>query len=233
MPRPPVALDEEADNVVDLARAGLPETGILQIFHDLTTCGEPSDGDLHAWQVRWLADPDGELRESATSAPWPQDLPEEDRVAAVPINADIAPTIPSPLDVSSLSDGELERYVRLRAYLDGWPTTRNIAGRSLRPTDPDEPQGDPWAPGYVPAQPLSHLGGVGYVETNPDHVEVLNAALPVTGDDAHVLLADINPRQFTDADWFHGGRHLEVWIRRSDLDAECFGLVWCFIRTDG
>lgn len=60
------------------------------------------------------------------------------------------------------------------------------------------------------------------MESNPDHVKVLRTALPLTGDDEHVLLADTNPRQFTDADWFHGGRHLEVWIRRSDLDKERF-----------
>jgi hypothetical protein len=55
-------------------------------------------------------------------------------------------------------------------------------------------------------------------------------------DDAHFLLLDIKPLAITGSDelidWFHGGRHLEVWTRTSDLDTRSFANIWCVIRTD-
>lgn len=91
----------------------------------------------------------------------------------------------------------------------------------------------PWDRDYEALPPVSRLGGYGAAENNDELTAVLNQQLPLSAADHHVLLVDINPLAVGGefADWFHA-RHLEVWIRRSDLEAKRFDDVWCVIRTD-
>lgn len=223
-------------NGLDLEAVGLPDRGVLQVFHDLTSFGESGDDRAGAWHLRWLDDDDPDepdrLRERARLLPWPRELSPRDRVGAVPINVDVVPTVRSPLEARPLTDEEFERYERVGDCLEWWTHVRNqAASADHRPRWSVAPT-NPWAPGHVPPEPVSRLGGFGHAEKNPDLVEVLAAELPLEAGDTHHLLADINPNHFCDADWFHGGRHLEVWIRRGDLDRRRFDRVWCFIRTD-
>lgn len=48
--------------------------------------------------------------------------------------------------------------------------------------------------------------------------------------DEHVLLFDIAGVRHLEG-WFGDSRHLQVWIRRSDLADRRFDTVWCMIRT--
>ena len=51
--------DEDARRAWADHRGGLPEDGVLEVFHDLETYGtEPGDRDLGAWLVRWVPEPD-------------------------------------------------------------------------------------------------------------------------------------------------------------------------------
>lgn len=227
-----VALHEEAMNVPDFEALELPGTGVLQVFHDLTSPGDPGDHAAGAWTLRWLEDDEGQVRGEVGLLSWPDDMPPERRLAAVPINADVTPTIPSALDVDSLSDEDFERYERVQDLLNWWPYVRNIQRASVDADGDDGLQGNPWSPDFVAVEPISRLGGFSDCETNPDHEQVLREVLPLSDGDRHVLLADLNPRQFTGEDWFHGGRHLQVWMRRNDLTCRRFDDAWCFIRTD-
>jgi uncharacterized protein YwqG len=204
---------------------GLPKRGLIQLFHDLETFGEPGDAATEPWHVRWL-DLDAESIPDRLLA-LPDALDTDRYQPAIPINADVVPTIPSPLDFVG-SDEECLRYERLYELVEGTPNRRNASGSraGVRAVTP-------WDREYEPVEPVSRMGGFGYNESNPDVDDDLAKALPLDEGDSRVLLFDINPEQFTDRDWFHGGRHLQVWIRRSDLSAHRFDDVWCIIRTDG
>lgn len=214
------------DEYEELPRAvGLPKRGILQIFHDLTTYGNPEDAEENAWSVRWLDVGSGK---KLTVVERPDDLPEEARIDPVPARISPMATIPSNLDFNEAEPEPYARYERIALWLEQYPYDRNAFMAPDLCGDGSPWEEDPWLP-----EPVSRLGGYGYNEYNSDYDDALREALPLGADDEYVMLADINPAQFTDADWFHGQRHLQVWIRSSDLARRNFDDCWCFIRTDG
>ncbi|WP_408648222.1 DUF1963 domain-containing protein [Varibaculum timonense] len=60
---------------------------------------------------------------------------------------------------------------------------------------------------------------------------MLNAVLPISDSDTHVLLATVESWTTLNG-WFSDAGNLEVWIRQSDLKKLDFSHVWCLIRTD-
>lgn len=224
-----VDFETESANHPEYARTGLPDRGALQVFHDLVTYGEAAESERDAWRVTFQ-DVDDEARDRARvmAPPGGVHLP----IPRTPINAEVVATVRSPLD-AGLTDAEFARYQEVAEVLDWWPYSRNMLGSDPRlATDSDGSLLSPGDEGYLPVEPMSRIGGFGHCEANPDYLAVLQRMLPTGAGDEHVLLADINPGQFTEADWFHGGRHLEVWMRRSNLAALNFDDVWCMIRTD-
>lgn len=218
-----VGLDDRYEPVP--AALGLPAHGLLQIFHDLHTYGEPEDAGSDAWRARWV---DVDTLDDLTPLEQPDDLPTAGRIAPVPGRMSPMATVPPVLDFQEETEEELARYERVSTWLEQYPYSRNafmapeLAGGA-----------SPWAAKPSLPEPVSRLCGYGYNEYNVDYAKILDAQLPLSSDDEHVMLADINPALFTDADWFHGQRHLQVWIRRSDLEARRFDDCWTFIRTDG
>lgn len=204
---------------------GLPRRGLLQIFHDLTTYGNPEDALEQAWHVRWVDVGSGKKLKALKR---PDDLDEEARIDPVPARISPMATIPSSLDFHDTDTQAQERYERIERWLEQYPYDRNAFMAPDLVGEGSPWDDDPWLP-----EPVSRLGGYGYNEYNSDYDGMLPQVLPLSGGDEHVMLADINPAQFTDADWFHGQRHLQVWIRASDLARRNFDDCWCFIRTDG
>lgn len=92
----------------------------------------------------------------------------------------------------------------------------------------------PWSIEHEPPPSSSRLTGFSAVPADDEYDALVRQHLPLDHHDEHLLLADINPLQFREAndDWFHGGRHVEFWIRRSDLVERRFDRTWALIRTD-
>ncbi|MFC5730986.1 MULTISPECIES: DUF1963 domain-containing protein [Nocardioides] len=207
------------------ALTGLPGDGVIQLFHDLETFGWDTTDDTTAWHVAWHPIPAGEEVDLEVAEGGPLDA-----VPAFPINPQLLATVPSPLDLTDASDEEWTRFERARQWLEQSAYEMNLMA--------DDHRGrlTPWDDDYEPLPPISRMGGFGHAETNKELLDVLDQQLPLTGDDDHVLLFDVNPLAITETDalinWFHGRRHLEVWMRRSDLDSRRFDHVWCVIRTD-
>lgn len=213
---------------------GLPPTGLLQFFHDVHTYGD-EEQDRDAWLVRWVPYDEDEDIEDGTwhPTPTPPDLEPDAQRPPVALAGEISVTIPSYLDVD-LSPEEKERYVPLAEWTNEHPYYQN-AGR--RPED--ENPLTPWDEGFEPLDAPSRLCGFSDVEFNEDYDELLQRYLPLDPSlvgDTRVLLADIHVRQLNDGedwvDWAHGGRHVEFWMRASDLAARRFDKTWALIRTD-
>lgn len=234
-----VDLADEAANQgpAVFARLGLPDDGAIQFFHDLTTEGWDEETDATAWRVRWLPADELEvpalngasltrrlrdrLRASSASSPA-EDL--------LPLNPQIVPTIPSPLE-PDLDDASFQRYQRAYDWLEELGTEMNTMARPDEFDLEDRPT--PWDDGYEPLASLTRMGGYPSSERTDEITEILVAKLPLAGpDDHHVLLLDLNPDNYGRDEWFHGGHHLEVWTRHSDLESRRFDAVWCLIRTD-
>lgn len=202
------------------ASTGLPDHGALQLFHDLSTEGWDDESDPTAWQVRWLPLADGDevsLTDGAADS-------------MVPLNPQVVPTVPSPLE-PSLNDEEYDRYARAHAWLEELGHEMNtMAG-------PDGPDFDerltPWDDSYEPLPSLTRMSGCPSAERTEETVGILTARLPLTAqNDRHVLLLDVNPENYGQDSWFHGGHNVEVWMRASDLVRRDFSSIWCLIRTD-
>lgn len=216
---------------------GLPDGGILQLFHDLETYGNAEDAGSGAWHLRWLAkDAEEDDQDEFVLQLAPQDMPdpgEEGYWEPMPLallNTAVVATIPTPLDVlEQLPPAEHDRYERVHEWLEVRTRHLNV----LEPNQDVIDESTPWDDDFDPADPPSRLGGFGYVEENPDMRRQLEAGLPVADGDHHVLLIELHPAQLgAPLDWFHGLRPLQVWIRASDLAAKKFDQVWCLIRTD-
>lgn len=207
---------------------GLPGDGVIQVFHDVETFGWEASDDHTAWRVVWHPTPPAADVELIIPA---EDGGHSAATPTYPINAQAMATAPSPVGFETSDDAEWQRYENAVLSLEQSAYEMNMMAST--------PRGDqtPWDPDYTPPPPVSRMGGYGHAETNQELVDLLNDTLPLRAEqDGHYLLFDINPRAITDSDelinWFHGGRHLEVWIRKSDLDARVFEHVWCVIRTD-
>lgn len=182
----------------------LPDYGVLEIFHDCETYGyEQSDRASGAWQVRWVAEPNG----SITEPPDDADPPTAVCQVVIPYSSF---SIRSPEDAISLSEDEFDRVeLANNLILDAWQSF-HTAGRHKVYT------------------PVSHLYGHSWKGTEGIQ-QKLNRFLPLVPGDDHLLLVDLETWTHLDG-WFGDAGHLEVWIRRSDLAARDFDKAWCFIR---
>lgn len=214
---------------------GLPSEGILQLFHDLETYGNPEDQGSGAWHLRWVEhdpedDDDLELQAPPSDVPVLGDDDYREPMPLTLLNTAIVATVPSVLDVRDhLSETEQDRYMRLEEWLEMRTDDLNVLAPG--PIEHDRPS--PWDEDFEPDDSPSRLGGFGFVEENPDMGEALEAGLPLSEGDHHVLLVELNTAQLgAPVDWFHGLRPLQVWIRATDLAARDFNQVWCLIRTD-
>lgn len=211
------------------AKLPLPSSGIVQLFHDLTSYGD-EESDPRSWRVRRIPKREGEDSTAFVSAEPPADI-EPGRVAPLsPINTEVVPTAPSFLDAPLPRDSlDRDRYERVYYWIEEYPHLRNVMRRKR-----DDNPFTPWQKKYTPSDPVSRMGGFPTVEANPDYVDELHAGLPLRPGDAHALLLEILPSQFdAPGDWCHGLRPLQVWIRASDLADGRLDDVWCQIRTDG
>ncbi|TIC82208.1 DUF1963 domain-containing protein [Nocardioides sp. GY 10113] len=220
---------DQGDEVV--AEAGLPATGLLQFFHDCSTYGDEA-GDADAWSVRWVP------REEAPSGtigweptPQPDDMDPEAYDPPVPLAHEVAPSIPNMAGMEVGEPAAGAHYLRLYEWIQAHAYMQNNGRRDEHFT---ALQRTPWDDGFEPLPAPSRLLGFSAVPPNEDYDRLVRKHLRLEAGDEHVLLADINPLQFDEAnvDWLHGGRHLEYWIRRSDLTVRRFDRAWALIRTD-
>ncbi|WP_166392188.1 DUF1963 domain-containing protein [Nocardioides ochotonae] len=204
---------------------GLPSRGLLQVFHDLETYGNPEDAGDVAWRVRWF---DTDDFDGFAPTARPDDLPIPACTGPLAARPSPMATVPSVLDLHHPDQDTWDRYKRIQTWLENYPYTHNrLMAPDLAATS------SPWGGDPSRLVPVSRLCGYGYNEFNPDYQKILDAQLPLSVGDEHVMFADINPGQFTDEDWFHGQRHLQIWMRRSDLAERRFDDCWAFIRLDG
>lgn len=198
--------------------APLPTHGILQIFHDLETHGDDDEGDLHAWEVRWL-DVTGNARTLPLLKPPTGWRPARPKMVALELLLTI-PTVP----VQPLPDRDaVERYERLVDQFE-----RAAARKFAMFASNDEDVDVPWELGPY----ISRIGGFTSLAHDEAYEEQLHRVLPVARGDHHLLVAEVHPPTLGRTDWFHGGRPLQVWARESDVAAGNFDTVWCLIRTD-
>ena len=203
------SLDAVARTHWPVGSEGLPDHGILQVFHDLATHGhDPADAETGAWLVRWSPEPDRAL---LTDGPADLDLPSRPCQVmlpyasfAIPSSADAIGAPAAVFDATEAAQDHLQRM---------WSWQRT--------TDPS-----------APPVPVTHLyGHAQHGALLPRH-EILPACLPLrdSGDD-HRLLIEIESWT-TLAGWFGDAGTLQVWMRSSDLTAHAFNHAWCIIRTD-
>lgn len=196
--------------------------GVIQIFHDLETYGYRR-ADLGAWHLRWIPKNSGDFT-SLSLSNVPAGLGQDRTRAAVPLKERIVPTIPSSLDFRAQSPREQDRYRHLEVWFDQYASGRDERRRSkVRGSRLRKPE---------TVDPVTRMFGFSSVPSDPETDKVLGEFLPSEGNDPRQLLFDINPSQFGEDYWFHGGRHLEVWIRSSDLLSGNFSNSWCLIRAD-
>lgn len=189
-------------------RQGLPTTGVLEVFHDLTTGGwAAKDADHRGWHVRWVLDVDrSRLVWPPDDAPSPTDeWHAGDFLAGF--------TVPSPADVAAHGKETADVAQRVQDFIhEGWAV--QVFGQST---------GLP--------RPMTHA--FGHSPTGTDAVAgVLASAVPIADDDEHRLLFSIEPSGHL-AGWFDRDAPLEVWIRESDLLERRFDRAWCLVRHDG
>lgn len=197
---------------------GLPDDGMIQFFHDGETDGWEPDADATAWHVRWIPATDPENLSVIVADSIGHRLPLR------PINAQTTATVPAFLDRGT--EDERERYQRAADWLEHAPLMQNaMAGEKSEPLTP-------WDQNYEAPQSVSRMGGFGYAERSAEVERLLSKVLPLVAGDAHVTLFDINPLSIGEPHRFHGGRHVEVWARQSDVRARRFEKVWAIIRTD-
>lgn len=181
----------------------LPDQGLLEVFHDLDNYGY-EQGDEHGWCVRWTAAPD---REQALVEP-PADVPNPTDVCQPGL---FQPGWSMPwADRLGHRGGDLVVELAEQHDTDWW-------GHRF----PDEP-----LHAFAPTRLHGHsIAGTGTAK------ELLTEHLPLSADDHHHLLLDIESWTAL-AGWFHDAGRLEVWMRWSDAVAHRFDRAWCIVRTD-
>lgn len=191
-------------------REGLPVSGHLQVFHDLQTYGgDPEDGDRAGWAVTWTPEAEDGLRPALVEAP-------DDDGAPDPVCQLVLPyagfTLPSSLEVAVEDPRDAERLHELDdALREAWTVQRGL---------------DPGCP-----VPTSHVYGHSWTGEALADLEILPEVLPLREGDEHRLVLDVESWT-TLQGWFGDAGHLEVWMRRSDLERGAFDQAWCLIRTD-
>lgn len=192
---------EESGDWSDLAL--LPETGALQVFHDLETPGdEPGEGDRGAWVVRWVESPTEVIRPPRdASGPTP---------GFAPVHALAQATIPALQDTpQALGDRVVDAHERLLAAV-----AVELAA------DPEHPDAYP--------RPPSQVLGHGWAPAG-EALEWLERLDDRTDAGGWVLLLDVAGVGPLDS-WFGDEGHLEIWIRRGDLGAHRFDAAWALLR---
>ncbi|GAB3274472.1 YwqG family protein [Kineosporia babensis] len=190
-------------------RADLPNTGFLQIFHDLSTYGyEPDDSARQGWLVRWLSS-----REGLTFAVPPEDLdlPQPAAQVVLPMASF---SLPSALDIAADNESAFNAAESaIEAYQSTWRFQRT-EGTQTQPL------------------PVSHLYGHSQAGEGLPRQEVLPVVLPLQSEaDEYRLIADLESWTTLEG-WFGDASPLEIWMRQSDLQARDFARAWCMIRTD-
>lgn len=188
----------------ELPVAGLPSSGVLQLFHDLETPGvEPADAARGAWRLLHVPRP-GAPAEVPADAAGPT-------ASAVLVTQDCVATLPAPEDV----DPDLGEAVdRARQMLLS-------AQRALaRGGDGDA---DIWT-----VRPSSTVFGHGWHSADEAR-RTLAAVRPDREPGAWVLLADIAGVGPLDG-WFGDEGHLEVWVARAPDGSAAPEDVWVLLR---
>ena len=191
----------------------LPESGNLEIFHDLTSFGYDPDGEPSgAWLVRWVPDAAG-------------------RPLVAGPGGGVADVDPRPTEVCqqvlpvpgwSIPTWEDAEPVLGAEAFDAYEAVLLDLQQSWHAQRFGEPAEYPVPYHHVYGHP-SHTRGVAD--------ELLARHLPVASDDAHVLVAEFESWTALTG-WFGDAGSLEVWMRASDLAARRFDAAWCLIRID-
>jgi hypothetical protein len=183
----------------------MPTEGVLQFFHDLEAIGdEACDGQNGGWLVHHGLQPE------TVMLPRPDDLTDDafrDRVMA---RSEQTWTFPSPLDLD-LDDPTFERLEA--AHERVLETVASSWGVDELERPPDAM---PLLLGHsAEGQLIAH--------------QRLADVLPLSGNDAYVLLADI-PGVGPLEGWIGDMGHIEFWIRDSDLAKRDFARAWALLR---
>ncbi|MCO1339164.1 hypothetical protein BJH93_09710 [Kocuria polaris] len=183
----------------------LPSNGILELFHDCETFGEDAtDVSSGAWQVRWVASPDGNIVEPPEGTEPPTDVCQ----VVIP---QASFSVRSPADSIELPEAAFNRVEQINnLILEAWQSVYKAGGETAH-------------------LPLSHAYGHSWQGRNGAEV-TLDEVLPLTANDEHVLILDLESWTHLEG-WFGDAWHLEVWMRRSDLAARSFDHAWCLIRA--
>lgn len=197
---------------------GLPEVGVLQLFHDQENHGNLDDPRTGSWCLRWV--------ESPTRLLDPPDALAGAAEASEMAVAMVA-SVPSLLDHTGPGQ---DRYERVAEHLS--TVRRDDPNRFGLPIGEDWTLTTAWEDDFESLDgDESSLGGFGYPALTDDVAEVLAAKLPLKDGDGHVLVLDLAGTRALE-DWFGDSGHLQAWMRASDLEQHNFDQTWCIIRTD-
>ncbi|MFB8386158.1 DUF1963 domain-containing protein [Microbacterium sp. NPDC055910] len=207
-------LAEDDETIAAMLRAhAWPADGLVQVFH--TTLGDsrtapdvPNGGAV----VRHVAEDDvrarGPIESGQTSAHAVE-------IIALPTFQPSPDASADAVERAGWLQLEADQVARNGSYPDGFEAA---AERS---------------PFEARAGAVVHLGGLAAPDfgMSLDDVHVLSVQLPLQHpSDEHVLLFDI-PGDPSFGGVFGDSGHLEIWIRRSDLDAHRFSPLATFIRS--
>ncbi len=184
-------------------RFWLPDRGLLQVFSDRRTDGlGPDDGQLGAWQVRWIEpdEPRAFVEPPEGAQPPHGHLVDAHQGFMVPASCDVPAEVPGrdaadTVNVALARAWDWQQHDRI---LEHPPAVTHLYGHSSL--------------GYQPV--AEHLGRV----------------LPCEPGDRHRLVAELVPGDVLPG-WFADGVHLEVWMRESDLRTRAFDNAWCLLRA--
>lgn len=190
---------------------GLPTTGALEVFHDLSTWGwDADDAAAAGWLVRWVPQPDR------------------------------SHLVPGP-DTTALDGRPSSPVCQAGTFLPGWtlPPLADAVGAPSAVFDVAEDLAREHARAWCHQRQLPFRGQVDGPTHAYGHgsrstaaaAEVLAAVLPLDDGDHHRLLLEVESGSHL-AGWFGDRGHLQVWMRRSDLAARRFDAAWCLVRTD-
>lgn len=206
------ALDQQGKAVWPAGgiQEGLPVSGHLQLFHDLQTHGgDPGDRGRAGWVVTWTPEAEDGPRPPLVDAPDDVDAPDPVCQLVLPYAGF---TLPSSLDVVVEDPRDADRLDELDdALREAWTVQRGIESAGPIPT--------------------SHVYGHSWTGDALAVREILPEVLPLEEGDAYRLILDVESWT-TLQGWFGDAGHLEVWMRRSDLERGAFDRAWCLIRTD-
>lgn len=195
------------------ARALLPSSGYLQVFHDLQSYGyDAADPGGLPWCVTFTPDDRPSDRPALMESPDDLDVPH----AITQVGLFLPGwCIPSPLDVPGLTQPRFTAADEATATLDlAW----------MRQRRPDER--------HQHAIPSTRMLGYSSSGDALAKNEILPHVLPMSDHgDAYILLLEIESWTTLNG-WFGDASSLEVWMRLSDLRGRAFDQAWCLIRTD-